>query len=486
MSKKVRVRFAPSPTGFLHIGGLRTALYNWLFAKKHRGEFVLRIEDTDRSRFVEGAMENLYTSLTAMGLVPDEGYAPNGDTGDFGPYIQSKRREKHLAYAYELIEKDHAYYCFCDAEELKQVADEQRKNKQPTMNSGKCRELDKKLAESRAAAGESNVIRLRTPKEGSIKMHDLIRGEIEIGWDQVDDQVLIKSDGYPTYHLAATCDDHDMEISHVIRGEEWISSLPKHMYLYECFGWEAPGFAHLPLLLNPDKSKLSKRQGDVAVEDFLAKGYLPEALINFVALLGWNPSGDQEIYTMDELAGKFDITKVNKGGAVFNIEKLDWMNGQYLKKLDQETFAKEAEPFLQDFPGEEEQKLRAAQIFQDRICVTSELEELVKGLLCGCEQYPAERLVWKKSTKEEAIERLAGMREFISTWEEKDFSTIEDIEKKVKGFIQDNGWGNGDTLWPLRVALSGQEKSPSPFEYLFVFQKEECLRRIDAALQILA
>jgi len=421
-----------------------------------------------------------------MGLTPDEGFSPNGDIGAQGPYIQSKRREKYLAYAYELIKKDNAYYCFCDADALEKQKQEARKNKQPLMYSGQCRDIDKKTAESRVAAGELNVIRLKTPNEGNIKMNDLIRGEIEIGWDQVDDQVLIKSDGYPTYHLAATCDDHDMEISHVIRGEEWISSLPKHVYIYACFGWEMPEFAHLPLLLNPDMSKLSKRQGDVAVVDFLKKGYVPDALINFVALLGWNPSADREIYALDELVGQFDVTKVNKGGAVFNIEKLNWMNGQYIKKMEHDAYSDMAEPFLKNFPGEPEQKLRAAMIFQDRICVMSELDELVKDLLCGCEEYPAERLVWKKSTSEEAKERLSGIRTFIESWREGDFESIEEIEKKIKAFIKDKGWGNGDTLWPLRVALSGQEKSPSPFEYIFVFRKEECIRRIDAGLQTLA
>lgn len=486
MSKKIRVRFAPSPTGFLHIGGLRTALYNWLFARKHKGIFVLRIEDTDRSRLVEGAMENLYRSLDALGIAPDEGYSPEGDTGDFGPYVQSKRREKHLAYAYELIEKDKAYYCFCDEEELARHAEERRKQKLPTMYSGKCRDMDKKRADSMAAAGEAHVIRLKTPQDGSIKMKDMIRGEIEIGWDQVDDQVLVKTDGFPTYHLAATCDDHDMEITHVIRGEEWISSLPKHVYLYECFGWRAPDFAHLPLLLNSDKSKLSKRQGDVAVEDYLNKGYLPEALLNFVALLGWNPSADREIFMAEELAKSFDITKVNKSGAVFNVEKLDWMNGEYIKSLAPDAYAERAEPFLAALNGDADLMRRAAMIFQDRVSRLGELEALVKDFLGGIEKYPAERLVWKKSSAEEARERLSGVRELISGWDNDAFESMDEIEKRLKAFIEKQGWGNGDTLWPLRVALSGREKSPSPFEFLYVFQKEECLKRIDDAINLLA
>lgn len=443
-------------------------------------------------------MENLYRSLEIVGLEPDEGYAPDGDRGEHGPYIQSKRREKHLAYAYELIEKGKAYYCFCDADELEKQKEKARSEKRIWKSCDKCRDMDTKRADSMAAAGEPHVIRLKTPEEGSIKMNDLIRGEIEIGWDQVDDQVLIKTDGYPTYHLAATTDDHDMEISHVIRGEEWISSFPKHVYLYECFGWETPQFAHLPLLLNPDKSKLSKRQGDVAVEDYLNKGYLPEALINFVALLGWNPSGDQEVYNVDELVKAFDITKVNKGGAVFNVEKLDWMNGEYIKALDQKEYEEKAISFLAGVSADKEISARAALIYQDRVTKLSELPEPVTEFLQPIEDYPVDLIIWRKKRNKlltspekregrmQAKARLEGVRVFLNEWKAEDFASIEKIENKLLTFVKENGWGNGDTLWPLRVALSGREKSPSPFEYLFVFGKEECLTRIDEAIARLA
>ena len=320
-----RVRFAPSPTGYLHIGGLRTALYNWFLARKTGGTFLLRIEDTDRTRLVDDAAVKMVQALTRCGLAPDEGVKLGVDgtlveEGPYAPYIQSKRREKHLAYAYDLIERDAAYYCFCTPETLDEMRALQTAAKQPLMYDRRCRALSKEVAENRAAVGDACTIRLKIPLEGTCVFHDKIRGRIEVPWAQLDDQVLIKSDGYPTYHLAAIADDHDMAITHVIRAEEWISSTPKHLFLAQAMGWDVPEYAHVPLLLNPDRSKLSKRQGDVAAEDYLAKGYLPEALLNFVALLGWNPTSDREIFTKEELAALFALEKVNKAGAVFSIE----------------------------------------------------------------------------------------------------------------------------------------------------------------------
>lgn len=472
MSSRVRVRFAPSPTGYLHVGGLRTALYNWLMARKHGGTFVLRIEDTDRSRLVEGATENLIRTLEVCDLKQDE-----------GPFLQSERREKHLAYAYELIERGYAYYCFCSKERLEEVTKNQQLNKQPVMYDRHCRDFDRTTAENRAAVGDEHVIRLKVPLEGSIVMEDLIRGRVEIPWAQVDDQVLVKSDGYPTYHLAATCDDHDMEISHVIRGEEWLSSLPKHLFLYQAMGWKAPQFAHLPLLLNPDKSKLSKRQGDVAVEDYLAKGYLPEALVNFVALLGWNPTADREIFTKEELATLFDITKVNKGGAVFNHEKLDWMNAEYIKALPMDEYLRRLSVggFLPD--GVEQE--RAARIVKERLVKLADARELIAEAV-DVAPYEMESLVWKKSDAKEAKERLEGVREWVGAKDESWFGDVKTMEEETRAWIIEKGWGNGDTLWPLRVALSGREKSPSPFELMFVAGKAETLARVDEALAKMA
>ncbi len=468
----VRVRFAPSPTGFLHIGGLRSALYNWLFARKHGGVFILRVEDTDRTRLVEGAVESLQRTLEACDLKPDE-----------GPYIQSSFRERHLQYAYDLIEKDKAYYCFCTAERLDEVRKQQQLLKQPVMYDRHCRAMSKTEAENRAAVGDEHVIRLKVPLEGSIKMQDMIRGDVEIPWAQVDDQVLIKSDGYPTYHLAATCDDHDMEISHVIRGEEWLSSLPKHLFIFESFGWKAPMYAHLPLLLNPDRSKLSKRQGDVAVEDYLNKGYLPEALVNFVALLGWNPTADREIFTKEELATLFEISNVNKGGAVFNTEKLDWLNAQYIKALPVDEYLERLR--RAGYLPEGIMQERAARIVRERLATLSEAPAAIAETV-ECADYDEEQLVWKKSTKEQAIERLESVKAFVEGKDEAWFGDISGMEKETLAWIAEKGYGNGDTLWPLRVALSGREKSPSPFELMFVAGKDETLKRIDEALEKMA
>lgn len=483
----MRVRFAPSPTGYLHIGGLRSALYNWLFARKHHGTFILRVEDTDRSRYVEGAIENLYRSLVACGLAPDEGVRVEegliSDHGAHGPYLQSSRREQHLQYAYDLIEKDAAYYCFCTKERLEEVSQQQQLLKQPLMYDRYCRTLSKQEAENRAAVGDMHVIRLKVPTEGSIQMHDMIRGDVEIPWAQVDDQVLIKSDGYPTYHLAATCDDHDMEITHVIRGEEWLSSLPKHLFIFQTMGWQVPQYAHLPLLLNPDRSKLSKRQGDVAVEDYLAKGYLPEALINFVALLGWNPTSDREIFAKEELANLFDISKVNKSGAVFNVEKLDWLNAHYIKALPLSAYLEQLR--RAGYLPEGVMAERAARMIQERLHLLSEAPTFIREAM-ELAAYDAAQLVWKKSTADEARARLQGLREYLQTQNEAWFGDVSMMEEVVRAWITDQGWTNGDTLWPLRVALSGREKSPSPFELMFVLGKDEVLRRVDEAIKKMA
>ncbi len=330
----IKTRFAPSPTGYLHVGGLRTALYCYLFARKNEGEFILRIEDTDQERFVKGAQENLLKTLEWIGLEYDEG----PEKGENGPYIQSDRTEIYKEHIEKLLKSGHAYRCFCTKERLDEMRDRQKANKQATMYDRKCLELPESEVKAKIDAGESHVIRQKIPYE-SIKFKDLIRGNVQFHGKIIDDQVLVKSDGFPTYHLANVVDDHLMGITHVIRGEEWLPSTPKHLALYQAFGWDPPQFAHLPLLLNPDKTKLSKRQGHIAVEDYIKEGYSREAIINFVVFLGWHPgSGDEnEIYTLEHLKEIFQLSKVHKSGAVFNLEKLDWFNWRWQKKRFQET-----------------------------------------------------------------------------------------------------------------------------------------------------
>lgn len=495
-SPRVRVRYAPSPTGFLHIGGLRTALYNELFARRHGGDFVLRIEDTDRTRLVPGAIEDICQSLLKCGVVPDEGVWIDDDSnviqkGEHGPYIQSERRERHTAYAKTLIEKGKAYYCFCSAERLANLRAEQEARHVPTMYDGLCRALTSEEATQKIAAGESRVVRLRLPRESSITFHDLIRGEIRFEWNLIDDQVILKSDGFPTYHLAAMCDDHDMAITHVVRGEEWLSSTPKHLFIYEAFGWKPPQFAHLPLLLNPDRSKLSKRQGDVAVEDYLTKGFLPEVLINFVALLGWNPTSDREIFSHQELRELFDLEKVNKAGAVFNLEKLEWLNAHYLRTMEPQRYLELTRPFVAVKNSETASKIdsefvdRVLLLVRDRVTKPQDVEGLTEFFFAAQLSYENVALTWKQQTADETLLRLREVASLLERLDKKELGMVANVEEKIKRLIAEKEWGNGDTLWPLRVALSGQEKSPGPFELIVAYGKERSLKRIGDAILFL-
>ncbi len=483
----VRTRIAPSPTGFMHIGTLRTALYNYMLARQKGGEFLIRIEDTDRERLVEGAVENLLRTFQSIGLEHDEGpvmdaYGVIVDKGEKGPYVQSERLTIYKDYVLQLVAEGKAYPCFCTKERLEAMRDEQRLLKQTPKYDRTCAGLDANTAKERIEAGETHVIRMRIP-EGSTTFTDAIRGDITFSHADIDDQVILKSDSFPTYHLAVVVDDHLMEITHVIRGEEWISSTPKHIILYQMFGWQAPVFAHVPLLLNPDKTKLSKRQGDVAVEDYLKRGYVPKALINFIATLGFNPKSDQELYELSELTALFDLSKVNSSGAVLNMEKLDWMNNHYIRQMTENELVEVTRPFVQsdlDAPL----LRRAMMIERARI---SRLEEFQAVLLpyMDSPHYDPSVLIWKKSDANGAIKELTGLKEVIAGMDESTFATVEQIEQIVKTYISSNNLQNGDVLWPLRVALSGKEKSASPFELLYVLQKEQSLERIEHALKIL-
>ncbi len=483
-SKKVRTRFAPSPTGFLHIGGLRTALYSFLFAKQNNGDFILRIEDTDRSRFVENSIDNLISSLKWAGLNFDEGYSFGGE---FGPYLQSQRLDIYQKYIKILLENNKAYYCFCSKQRLDKLRQEQQKKKIPPKYDGLCRNLTEKEINKNLNNKVPYVVRLKLPENEDIEFEDIIRGKIRINTKDLDDQVLLKSDGFPTYHFAVVVDDYLMKITHIIRGEEWLPSTPKHILLYKFFNWEVPKFAHLPLLLNKDRTKLSKRQNDVSVEDYRLQGYLPEALINFVALLGWNPGNDQEIFSLDELLKYFDLYKVHKSGAVFNREKLDWMNGVYIRKLSDLELYKRSVYFFSKYNLDKFSKdyiLDVINLEKTRVKTLKELADVTDYFFIDKITYNKDLLKWKKGTLEQAKDRLEKIYDFIYNYD-KDW-TLEALESAIKRFIQENELGVGDTLWPLRVALCGKKFSPSPFEIMAILGKQKVLERVQDAIKVLS
>jgi len=480
MIGKVRVRFAPSPTGYLHVGGLRTALYNFLFARKHGGSFILRIEDTDRTRYVKGAVENLIETLRWAGIEYDEGPDKGGA---FGPYIQSERLELYRQYAQMLLEQGKAYRCFCSEERLEAMRKEQQRSGIPSKYDRACLRLTATEIQHNIDSGVPYAIRMKMPESSIVRFNDLIRGEIEFQSDTLDDQVLLKSDGYPTYHLANVVDDHLMGITHVIRGEEWLSSTPKHVLLYEFFGWEKPQFAHLPLLLNPDRSKLSKRQGDVAVEEYREKGYLREALVNFVALLGWNPGDDREIFTLDELQREFSLERVNKSGAIFNIEKLNWLNFQHLRrKPDVEVLAmlKEhlSKSWLNTRNFDDGYLLKVIAVMRDRVSFVREFLEKSPYFFEEPAEYD-EATVRKRWKKESAGYLRAVSEEFakLSNPQKPDYeAALQIVADRLKV-------GKGELIHPLRLAVSGRGEGPGLFDILYILGKDETLRRIALAIE---
>lgn len=473
-NETVRVRFAPSPTGYLHVGGLRTALFNYLFAKHNNGKFILRIEDTDQNRFVEGALENLIKTLKIMGLSYDEGVDVGGD---FGPYVQSERKDIYKKYADELIEKKQAYYCFCSPERLEEVRQRQIAEKKPPMYDRHCRELSDVEVKEKLNSGIPHVIRMKIPLLGDVTFTDLIRGEVSFSCKILDDQILVKSDGFPTYHLANVVDDHLMKISHIIRGEEWLPSTPKHVLLYKAFGWNSPMFAHLPLLLNPDRTKLSKRQGDVAVEDYLAKGYLPEAIINFVALLGWNPGSEKEIFSLDELIEKFSIDRVQKAGAIFDINKLNWMNAHYLRSLTDEEITNLCIPYLKQKGYDVSDYEKTIKIV---IAVRTHLNYLAE-VVNYVDIFFNKEVVFENEEASSVIKTnsakvvLNELLNILKLEESVNKDNFKNIMKKVQ---TNTGLKGKDLFMPVRVALTGKTHGPELPLIVDVFGKEECIRRI--------
>jgi glutamyl-tRNA synthetase len=473
MEKQVRVRFAPSPTGYLHVGGLRTALYNFLFVKHHGGKFILRIEDTDQTRKVEGAVENLIETLKWAGVMYDEG--PDRD-GGFGPYIQSQRLELYRQHAKELIDSEKAYYCFCTSERLDEVRKKQIALKQSPSYDRHCRNLSLTEAERRVAAGERFVIRMKVPLDGELTFEDVIRGRVTIAYKMLDDQVIIKSDGFPTYHLAVVVDDHLMGITHIIRGEEWLSSVPKHILLYQYFGWEVPVLVHLPLLLNPDKSKLSKRQGDVAVEDYRAKGYLKEAIVNFIAFLGWNPGDEREVFFMDQLIQEFSLERVGKSGAVFNVDKLNWLNQQHIKLKSNEELALLIKPRLQ-IKGwkniEEQYLLKVIELMKERLIFPQDLSELYGYFFQDPESF--DEVGFKKNWEPGSGERLKLLADHLIVLHE---YSIVSIEAALRQLSEDLLIKPSKLIHPTRLALSGKTIGPGLFEMMELLGKETVVRRL--------
>ena len=476
----VRVRFAPSPTGYLHIGGLRTALYNYLYAKSRNGKIVLRIEDTDRKRFVEGAVENLIETLNWSGITFDEG---PGFGGELGPYFQSERLSIYSEHCNKLISSGKAYYCFCTPERLEKLRDEQKQQKLPQLKYDKhCLALGKEEIEKNINSNIPFVIRLNVEENKRVTFEDEIRGKVEFDTNTIDDQVLIKSDGYPTYHLANVVDDFLMKISHVIRGEEWLPSTPKHILIYDYFNWEKPKFAHLPLLLNPDKSKLSKRQGDVAVEDYRTKGFLSEALINFVALLGWNYGDDKEFYEMNELIDKFSLDRVHKAGAVFNLEKLNWLNFEHLRrKNDDEVLKMLREEILNsDYNNDnysDEYLLKIISAMKERVSFIKEYLAKSFYFFEAPKEYDEKNL--KKRWKEDSNRLLKKLRD---EFERLDNPTLEDFETSLAKSAEESNVSKGKLIHPLRIAVSGVGEGPGVFDILNILGKNEVINRINTAL----
>lgn len=479
--KSVRVRFAPSPTGYLHVGGLRTALYNYLFARKNNGKFVLRIEDTDRSRYVEGAVENLISALKWCGLDFDEGPQVGGN---FGPYLQSQRLDMYQKYIQELIIRGDAYYCFCTQERLEELKKEQQKQKLPQAKYDKhCLLLSKSQIENNIANKIPFVVRLNVRPSQKIIFDDIIRSHVEFDSNNVDDQVLIKSDGYPTYHFANVVDDHLMEISHVIRGEEWLSSTPKHVLLYDSFGWDRPIFAHLPLLLNPDRSKLSKRQGDVAVEDYRAKGFLKEALVNFVALLGWNAGDDKEFYLMNELIENFSLERVNKSGAVFDIEKLNWLNAEHLRKKTNNEILTMLKENIQK--SEFSNQNYSDEFLLSIIGAMKERVSFIKEFITNCQYFYTAPMEYEQKSIEKNwnSETPNHLRKIRNAFTSLRNPIKEDFELELTNVATEFNIGKGKLIHPLRLAISGTSTGPGVFDIVTILGKEEVVKRIDTALE---
>lgn len=469
----VRTRYAPSPTGYMHIGNLRTALYEYLIARRSGGQFILRIEDTDQQRLVENSVEVIFHNLKLVGLNYDE-----------GPYYQSERLELYSPYAEELVKKGEAYYCFCSKERLEKLKEEQIKKGEFPHYDNCCRNLAKEEIERNLALKLPYVIRQKTPQTGKTAFADAVYGRIEVENSEIEDQILLKSDGFPTYNFANVIDDHLMEITHVVRGSEYLTSTPKYNLIYEAFGWNIPTYVHLPLILNEEGRKLSKRLGDKSFEDLINEGYLAEAVINFIALLGWSPGDEREFFTLKELEESFTIEGINKASSIFDKTKLKWMNGEYIRKMSVEDFSRIAEPYTNQVLAGSFDSAKIGAILQKRVEVLTEIPLLLDFFL-GVADYSTELYVHKKMKTDKSI-ALSSLNIAYQALKAVDDFREEKLHDILMELAKDNSLKNGQLLWPLRVALTGKEQSPGgAIDILDILGKDESLIRIEKGINLL-
>ena len=475
----VRTRFAPSPTGYMHLGNLRSALYTYLYARANDGRFILRIEDTDRGRYVEGAVDVIYRTLKSIGMNWDEGPDIGGD---YGPYIQSERKDMYLPYAEQLVREGKAYYCFCTEEELAKRREEAAARGETFKYDKHCLHMDPEEVRRRLDAGEPHVIRQNVPEHGEASFDDVIYGHITVDCADLDDMILIKADGMPTYNFANVIDDHTMGITHVMRGNEYLASTPKYNLLYEAFGWEKPTYIHMTQIMRDATHKLSKRDGDAYYEDYLAKGYLKEAIVNYVALLGWNPGDEREFFTLEELEQVFSIEGMSKSPAIFDVNKLTWMNAEYIRRLTPEQFTEYAKPYYEQAGIGDMNTDILARILQPRVEIFSQIPEMV-GFLAALPEYDAALYTNKKSKTNtevaiDVLETVIPRLEALADWSE------EPLRELLLGLAAEKGMKNGTLLWPVRIAMAGQQVTPGgAIEIGALLGKEETLRRLRLGLE---
>lgn len=480
---EVRTRFAPSPTGYMHVGNLRTALYAYLLTKSKNGKFILRIEDTDQERYVEGAVDIIYNTLKQTGLLWDEGPDIGGPVG---PYIQSERMGMFKEYALKLVESGHAYYCFCDKDRLEEVKTLQKASGMATRYDGHCRNLSKEEVEEKLAAGVPYVIRQKIPQEGTTTFHDLIFGDITVENSTLDDQILIKADGMPTYNFANVVDDHTMGITHVIRGNEYLSSTPKYNLLYEAFGWEIPTYIHCSPVMKNSTEKLSKRNGDASFQDLLEKGYLKDAILNYIALLGWSPKGDREIFSLEEMVNEFDVDGISKSPAIFDIVKLNYINSEYIKALSLDEFHEMALPWIRQTVKREDVDTKfIASVLQNRTEVLNQIPEQI-DFIDELPEYDIEMYTHKKM-KTDAASSLEMLKEILPVLESVEDFTFDNIHAALFELIAKLEVKNGFVLWPLRVATSGKQFTPGGgVEICAIIGKEDSIKRIKRGIELLS